>query len=55
MNILAQAKQFGGQELEQIAPVAVVNHVALIQDDSLELGDGTVTDGCVDQGICLVC
>ena len=55
LNILSQTKQFGGQELKQIASVAVIYHVALIQDDSLELGDGTVIDGCVDQGICLVC
>lgn len=49
LNLLAQAKQLRRHELKQIAPVTVIYHVALVEHNSLELGDGAIIDSGVDQ------
>lgn len=49
LNLLAQTEQLRGHKFEQVAPVAVIYHVALVEHNSLELGNGTIIDGGVDQ------
>lgn len=48
---LSETEELGGEELEEIATAAVVDHVKLVQHDGPQLGDGTVLDGRVHERV----